>query len=179
MFPVTSKHSFTLIEVIVVLVIIMLLTGVAVMSLRGESPASALERNTREIEAFLEKVRFLCAESGRDYVVRFYPDKKMFCAHADFSEDELAEQEKDITESPLAERFYFSGDLEVFTVERAEEGAMENDYVELFRFYPSGGAICENRPGIRIEELAVFFDISFFSGQVISREGDGSGEDKL
>ena len=86
------KRHFTLIEVIVVLVIIMALTGIAVASLRGESPAAALERNSLEIESYLARVRFLCAESGRDYVVRFYPDKKIFCAHVDFSEEELGDR---------------------------------------------------------------------------------------
>ncbi|MBO5667622.1 MAG: prepilin-type N-terminal cleavage/methylation domain-containing protein [Lentisphaeria bacterium] len=173
----TLKRSFTLIEVIVVLVIIMLLTGVAVMSLRGESPAAALERNALEVEAFLARVRFLCAESGRDYVVRLYPDKKMFCAHADYNEEELQELEKDITESPASEKFVFPEDMEVFTVDE-EDSPAEHDYVELFRFYPTGGAVCLNRPGIRMEELARFFDISFFSGQVICLDGDGSGEEK-
>lgn len=172
------KRHFTLIEVIVVLVIIMALTGIAVASLRGESPAAALERNSLEIESYLARVRFLCAESGRDYVVRFYPDKKIFCAHVDFSEEELLEMEKDITESSSVQKFTFSEDVEVFTVESAEDGAMEHDYIELFRFYPSGGASCVNRPGIRIENLAKFFDISFFSGQLVIGDGDGEGVDK-
>jgi len=172
------KRHFTLIEVIVVLVIIMTLTGIAVASLRGESPAAALDRNSLEIEAYLAGVRFLCAESGRDYVVRFYPDKKIFCAHIDYTDDELLEMEKDITESSAVRKFTFAENIEVFTVEAVENGAMDEEYVELFRFYPSGGAACINRPGIRIENLAKFFDISFFSGQLIISDGDGEGVDK-
>lgn len=172
------KRHFTLIEVIVVLVIIMALTGIAVATLRGESPAAAVNRNSLEIEAFLARVRLLCAESGRDYVVRFYPDKKIFCAHVDYTEDEQADMEKDITESSAVQKFTFSEEVEVFTVEAAEEGNMEHDYIELFRFYPSGGASCINRPGIRIENIAKFFDISFLSGQVIISDGDGEGVDK-
>ena len=173
-----QKLHFTLIEVIVVLVIIMALTGIAVAALRGESPAAALDRNSLEIEAYLARVRFLCAESGRDYVVRFYPDKKIFCAHMDYTEDELQEMESDITESSSVQKFTFGEEVEVFTVESVEEGAMEEEYVELFRFFPSGGAACINRPGIRIDNLAKFFDISFFSGQVIIADGDGEGVEK-
>lgn len=171
------KRSFTLVEVIVVLVIIMLVTGIAVASLRGESPAAALNRKSLELEAFLAKVRFLCAESGRDYVVRFYPEKKIFCAHIDYTPEELQDMEKEITESSLSEKFDFADEFEVSTVEAAEEQAGEEEFVELFRFYPSGGAVCINRPVIRNDNLAKNFDISFFSGQLLSRDGDGSEEE--
>ena len=104
------KKSFTLIELVVVLVIMMVVTGIAVTAMRSETPSEILERNTLEIEAFLARVRYRCAESGRDYVVRFYPDKKIFCAHVDFSEEELLEMEKDITESVvLGEDRYING----------------------------------------------------------------------
>ena len=173
-----TKRFFTLVELIVVLVIIMLVTGIAVTSLRGESPSAALNRNSLELEAFLAKVRFLCAESGRDYVVRFYPDDRMWCAHIDYSDEELEEMETDLRRSGASERFVFPESVECFTVEGAEDGAMEHDYVEIFRFYPTGGASCINRPGIRIGNLARFFDISFFSGQLVGADGDGVGVSK-
>jgi len=172
------KRPFTLIEIVVVLVIMMLVTGIAVASLRGESPAAAIGRTSQELEAYLAKVRYRCAESGRDYVVRYYPDRKIFCAHMDYSDEELENMERDVVDSGASEIFKFSDDIEVFTVESAEEETTEHEYVELFRFYPSGGASCINRPGIRIEKLAKFFDISFFSGQLIISDGDGEDTDK-
>ena len=172
------RSVFTLVEIIVVLVIIMMITGIAVASLRGESPAVTLNRTSLEFEAFLARVRFLCAESGRDYVVRFYPDKKMFCSHIDYTDEELQDMEKEITDSHLSERFTLGDEVEFFTVEDAENGAMEQDYIEIFRFYPTGGASCINRPGLRVENLAKFFDISFFSGRLIVENGDGMGVDK-
>lgn len=172
------KGFFTLIEVIVVLVIIMLITGIAVASLRGESPSVKLNRTSLEFEAFLSRVRFLCAESGRDYVVRFYPDRKLIAAHPDYSEEEIEELENELPEGSNVQRFTFADDVEVFTVEAAEDGGMEEEYIELFRFYPTGGASCINRPGIRVEELSKFFDVSFFSGQVIHSDGDGEGVEK-
>lgn len=173
-----SQKNFTLIEVIVVLVVIMLITGIAVSALRGESPSVALERNVLEVEAYIARVRFLCAESGRDYVVRFYPDKKLLLGHIDYSEEELLEMPRDISESAAAERFTFGEEVEFFTVEGAEDGGMENDYVEIFRFYPTGGGACINRPGIRVENLEKFFDLSFFSGRLIIEDGDGTGVEK-
>ena len=172
------KKSFTLIELVVVLVIMMLVTGIAVSAVRSETPSEILERNVLEIEAYLARVRYRCAESGRDYVVRFYPDKKIFCAHIDYSAEELEKMENDVTESNGALKFSFSEELEVFTVESAEDESRDHEYVELFRFYPSGGAACINRPGIRIENQAKYFDISFFSGQLIIKNGDGAGEEK-
>ena len=50
------RKNFTLIEVIVVLVVIMLITGIAVSALRGESPSVALERNVLEVEAYIARV---------------------------------------------------------------------------------------------------------------------------
>ena len=172
------KSAFTLVEIIVVLVIIMLITGIAVASLRGESPSVKLNRTSLELEAFLARVRFLCAESGRDYVVHFYPDRKILAAHVDFTDEEKEELEDDIPESSQIQRFSFGDDVEVFTVEAAEDGGMEEEFIPVFRFYPSGGASCINRPGIRVENLAVFFDISFFNGQLIRSDGDGMGVEK-
>ena len=172
------KSVFTLVEIIVVLVIIMLITGIAVASLRGESPAVTLNRTSLEFEAFLARVRFLCAESGRDYLVRFYPDRKLVTAHVDFSEEEKENMEYEITESPDVQRFSFGDDIELFTVEAAEDGGMEGEFIELFRFYPAGGASCINRLGLRVENLSVFFDISFFNGQLIRSDGDGIGVEK-
>ena len=171
-----QRNSFTLIELVVVLVIMMLVTGIAVSAIRTETPSEILERNSLEIEAYLARVRYRCAESGRDYVVHFYPDKKMFCAHMDYSETELENMEQDVTESRSTLKFVFSEDIEVFTVESAEETVGNTEYVELFRFYPSGGASCINRPAIRIGELSKNFDISFFSGQLIINDGDGKGD---
>ena len=172
------KKSFTLIELVVVLVIMMVVTGIAVTAMRSETPSEILERNTLEIEAFLARVRYRCAESGRDYVVRLYPDKMMICAHVDYTDEELENMERDVTESKGTLTFTFTDGVEIFTVESAENESREHDYVELFRFYPSGGAARINRPGIRIEQLAKHFDISFFSGQLIVKDGDGEGEEK-
>ena len=172
------KSAFTLVEIIVVLVIIMLITGIAVASLRGESPSVTLNRTSLELEAFLARVRFLCAESGRDYVVHFYPDRKIFAAHVDFTDEEKENLEDEIPEGSQIQRFSFSDEIEVFTVDSVQNGGMEEEFIPLFRFYPSGGASCINRPGIRVENLAAFFDISFFNGQLIRSDGDGMGVEK-
>lgn len=170
------KRHFTLIEVVVVLVILMLITGIAVASFRSESPAMAMNRNTLELEAYLARVRFLCAESGRDYVVRYYPEENMLCAHIDYSPDELINMEKDITESSLSQRHSFGKEVEFSTVENAESAVSEEEYIEIFRFYPSGGASCVNRPVLKIGEINRYFEISFFSGQL--EYGDGDGREK-
>lgn len=172
------ESAFTLVEIIVVLVIIMLITGISVSALRGESPSVTLNRTSLEFEAFIARVRFLCAESGRDYVVHFYPEKKLIAAHVEFSDEEKENQEYEISENPEVQKFSLGDTVELFTVESDEEDTMEEEYIELFRFYPSGGGSCIRRPGFRVENLSAFFDISFFSGQLIRGDGDGTGVEK-
>ncbi len=172
------KRAFTLIEVIVVLVIIMLITGIAVSAMRGESPSQALERNTLELEAYCARVRFLCAESGRDYVVRYYPAENMLCAHVDYTDEELEELTEDIPESSAATKFKFGDEVEFFIAGEQDNYFADEEYVEIFRFYPTGGGACVNRPGIRIDELERYFDISYFSGNLTVHDGDGSREDE-
>ena len=50
----------------------------------------------------------------------------------------------------------------------------DSEYVEVFRFYPNGGAACITRPVFKCENLAKYFDISFLNGQLKSFDGDGS-----
>lgn len=172
------KRSFTLIELVVVLVIMMLVTGIAVTAMRSETPAEIMERNVLEFDAFIARVRYRCAESGRDYVVRYYPDKNLLCAHIDYSDEELENMEHDVTEAKGSFTFSFARELEFFTVESAEKESSEDEFVELFRFFPSGGGVRINRPGIRVEEKAKHFDISFFSGQLIVKDGEGEIEEE-
>ncbi|MBR7121814.1 MAG: hypothetical protein IKC94_06190 [Lentisphaeria bacterium] len=173
----THKH-FTLIEIVVVLVIIMLVTGIAVSAFRGESPSQLMDRTAIEIESYLAKVRFLCAESGRDYVVHYLPEEKVLCAHVAFSDEELENMKSGQDDVPGAVRYTLAEDVELFIIGKSEEFDSDDEQPELFRFYPTGGGVCVNRPGIRINELAKNFEISYLSGQLIVHDGDGSREEE-
>ena len=165
------RSKFTLIELIVALVIVSLLTALAVSSLREESPASVLNQQTLALEAWCAAIRYSCAEKGVDYAVRFLPDKKLFYACIAENSDET--EPAAVPESgPMV--MQFSERVEISTVEMAEDEARESEFVEIFRFYPNGGASCSNRPVIKCEKLARYFDVSFLNGQLKNFDGDGS-----
>ncbi|MBE6399793.1 MAG: prepilin-type N-terminal cleavage/methylation domain-containing protein [Lentisphaerae bacterium] len=165
------RSTFTLIELIIVLVIIGMLTALAVSSLRDESPASVVNRQSLALEAWCATVRYVCAEKGVDYAVRFMPEEKYLyaCPVEDDAETSPAEPPDS---GPM--RFNLPEKMEISTVERAEDTARDTDYVEIFRFYPGGGAACSNRLVFKLEESAKYFDISFFNGQLKIHDGDGS-----
>ena len=165
------RSTFTLIELIIVLVIIGLLTALAVTSLRDEPPASVLNRQSLALEAWCATVRYVCAEKGTDYAVRFMPEEKFLyaCPVEDDPENAPAEPPES---GPM--RFSLPDKMEISTVERAEDSARDTDHVEIFRFYPGGGAACINRPVFKLEDNAKYFDISFFNGQLKIHDGDGS-----
>ncbi|MCI5779498.1 MAG: hypothetical protein MR051_06770 [Lentisphaeria bacterium] len=164
------RRRFTLVELIVVLVIVLLLTALAVTSLRGESPASALNRQALELESWCAAVRYRCAEQGCDYSVRLMPEERFFYACA--VEDEGESGTPPPESGPM--RLNLPENTEVATAAVAETVARETGYVEIFRFYPSGGGVCVNRPVIRVGRLAKNFEVLFLSGRLQSADGDGT-----
>ena len=162
-------RKFTLVELIVVLVIIALLTGLAVSSLRSESPASQMNRQALALEAWCAAVRYRCAEEGRDYVIRFLPETKFL--YACIPAEEGSEEPEPPESGAL--RLDFPEGFEISTVEGAELEAREKEYVELFRFFPGGGGVCLNRPVLKLDNRNKYFDLTFLSGQLRSHDGDG------
>ncbi len=165
------SRKFSLVELIVVLVIISLLSAVAVSTLREESPASVLNKNVLAFEAWCAQIRYVCAENGRDMVIFLSPEGKFFFAA------QMPLPEEGITPpdaGPL--KFNVPEKMEISTVESAEFAVGESEYIEVFRFYPSGGGVCINRPVIKVENLAKNLDMSFFKGTLVVADGDGTQE---
>ena len=72
------RHYFTLLELSVVIVILVLLTTVASVYIRRERKAHEFERSLRDFQVFCARAR---AATMRDAVMRkivFYPDEQMF-----------------------------------------------------------------------------------------------------
>ena len=76
-----------------IIALISIVTGLAVASFRGESPAQLLERASLEFRAYCAGVRYRAAEEGREWGVYFNPETRTFSARAILSAEELDEQE--------------------------------------------------------------------------------------
>ena len=95
------RNSFTLIEVLVVMAIISVATGLAVATFRGESPVQLLERTSLEFQAFCARVRYRAAEEGREWGVYFDPETRTFSARPVLSAAELEALESSGEEESL------------------------------------------------------------------------------
>lgn len=176
------RRNFTLVELVVAIAIVTLTLAVAVASLRGESPAQKMERTVYEISAFCARVRFRAAEEGRDWVLKFNPEAGRFYATA-VSEEEGEENivpgdesgkhvsqknEADPDAPPLPQL-----DLKLdksFTFETAEgiEGQLHNgEELEIFRFFPDGGASGSQKLVLKLGGMQKVFHISKLTGRVL------------
>ena len=72
------KCGFTLLELVAAIAIIALATGLAVSTLRTESPVQKLARAGLQFEEFCMRVRFQALENGADRIVAFHPEEKRF-----------------------------------------------------------------------------------------------------
>lgn len=178
------RKRFTLIELVVAIAIVTLTLAIAVTALRGESPAQKMERTVHEISAFCARVRFRSAEEGRDWVLKYNPAGGNFYATAVDPEEETAsfipgddsgrfssakkEKETDPDAPPLPRL-----DLKLdksFTFETAEgsENQLGNgEELEVFRFFPDGGASGSSKLLLKLGGMQKVFHISKLTGRVL------------
>ena len=179
------KRVFTLVELVVAIAIVTLTLAIAVTALRGESPAQKMERSVHEISAFCARIRFRSAEEGRDWVLKFNPEERRFYATAvaDDQEQEgfvpgdnsgkfLNEKNASGDEVPTLPRLDLKLDKS-FTFETAEgvEGELGNgEELEVFRFFPDGGASGMRELTFRCHTLEKKYTISPLSGRLLMQK---------
>jgi prepilin-type N-terminal cleavage/methylation domain-containing protein len=177
-----AVNAFTLIELVVAIAIIALTLAVAVAALRGESPAQKMERTVHEISAFCARVRFRAAEEGRDWVLKFNPEAGRFYAVAVSEEEEeenivpgdqsgkyLSQKKEAESDAPPLPQLDLKLDKS-FTFETAEgiEGQLHNgEELEIFRFFPDGGASGSQKLVLKLGEMQKVFHISKLTGRVL------------
>ena len=167
--------------------IIALTLGIAVTSLRGESPAQKLERTVYEFSAFCSRVRFRAAEEGRDWVVKYDPEEG-FSATAIPDEDRetplvpgdasgkyastKARKNEDDTDAPALPviRFKLDKDFVFETPGEAENQLANDEQLEIFRFFPDGGASGNHAVVLKLGGLQKVFSISKLTGRVLISE---------
>lgn len=182
-----GRRSFTLIELVVAIAIIALTLGIAVASLRGESPAQKLERTVYEFSAFCSRVRFRAAEEGRDWVVRYDPEEG-FSASAVPDEEEApplvpgdasgkyasskAPKDENDSDAPVLPvlRFKLDKDFVFETPDEVENQLANNEQLEIFRFFPDGGASGSHAVMLKLGGLQKVFSVSKLTGRVLISE---------
>ena len=178
-----AESPFTLIELVVAIAIIALTLAVAVAALRGESPAQKMERTVFEISSFCARVRYRAAEDGRDWVLKYNPEEGKFYATA-VAEEENSEnivpgdesgkhvarkEENDDPDVPPLPRMDLKLDKSfVFeTAENAEGELANGEELEIFRFFPDGGASGSQKLVLKLGGMQRVFHISKLTGRVM------------
>ena len=165
-----------------VISILALASSLAVATFRGESPARQMENASLQFEAFCAKVRFNAMENGEDRIVLLNPDTRQFLVKIP---EEF--QPKDSEEATTGEKEPYSADgenrvflpkwtlPENFTLERADfdpSELSEDGTLELFRFFPDGGASGRRSLELKYKNLRRTFDISPLTGLITSKEDE-------
>ena len=128
----SRRKPFTLVEVVVVIVIMVLTGAVAVSAMRTDSTSRLLRRTTADFRSLCSRVRYKAMEMGEDRMVVYDPETRLFSmARPIRNQEEYLEYEDGFV--PLdGARWELPEEFELTTD--------ENRPLEVFRFYPDGGA---------------------------------------
>ena len=168
------RNTFTLIEMIVVLAIMLVVVSIVISTFSGDEPAIVLDNAALEFESYLAQVRYRAAETGRDYVVKYPYGGEYLVASPDYTQNELARIELD-NETVIEElKFPIPRSCRMITESGAEKIIAQEALLEVMRFFPGGGGGVSHRLVMKCGELSRSFDISFLTGRLIKSEEDFS-----
>ena len=160
----SRRKPFTLVEVVVVIVIMVLTGAVAVSAMRTDSTSRLIKRTTSEFRSLCSRVRYKAMEMGEDRMVVYDPEKRLFSmARPIRNQEEYLEYEDGFV--PLdGAKWELPEEFELTTE--------ENRPVEVFRFYPDGGASGKWNLNLAVEGKDVMMEIGVakLTGAVVSRE---------
>ena len=126
------KNPFTLVEVVVVIVIMLVTGGIAISAMRTDSTSRLIRRSTNDFRSLCSRARYKAMEMSEDRMVVYMPEEHMF-----YLARPVANQEE-----AMENEFGFVV-LKTMKWELPEEFELtteDSDPVEVFRFYPDGGA---------------------------------------
>lgn len=170
------RRGFTLLELVAAIAIIALAVGLAVSTLRTESPVQRLNSAGLQFEEFCMRVRFQALENGADRIVAFNPGEKQFFMRipAEFVPEEEPESSEGLLPAESAKTIVPEWKLpEQFDLGESlfeESDLDENGTVELFRFFPDGGASGRRRFELHFRTLRRIFEISPLTGRLTVRD---------
>ena len=165
----SRRKPFTLVEVVVVIVIMVLTGAVAVSALRTDSTSRLIRRTTNEFRSLCSRVRYKAMEMGEDRMVVYDPEKRIFS---------MARPTQNLEEEMEYEDGFVPLDGAKWELpEEFELTTDENRPLEVFRFYPDGGASGKWNLTLAVagKDIAMEISVAKLTGAVISRE-KGRGE---
>ena len=162
----SRRKPFTLVEVVVVIVIMVLTGAVAVSAMRTDSTSRLIKRTTSEFRSLCSRVRYKAMEMGEDRMVIYDPERHLF-----FMGRPVANQEEALE--------YEYGFVPLNTAkwdlpEEFELTTENSDPVEVFRFYPDGGASGTSL-NLGCQGHSVMIGVAKLTGAVIAYDR-GEGE---
>ena len=188
--PVPEGRTFTLIELVVTITIIILTISIVSSTIRKESPSQVLDRMGLEFRAYCARVRYRACESGRDWVVSYDPDEKNFSASpgkyerfrmpgtdAGLSGRAAEDDDEEETDETYAEGGVYAPlvwklpeGVEFTTEDSAEDSLMVGEKLEVFRFFPDGGGSGSGHLELRCGDLSRIFRITRLTGRLVMME---------
>ena len=149
----------------VVIVIMVLVGTIAVMSIRSESMTVVLKRTRNEFCSLCSRIRFKAMESGQDRMVVYDPEKRMFFMGRPPANMEEQNEAGD-------DGFIIEEDVKWQMPEEFELTTEDNHPLEVFRFYPDGGASGRWKLTLasKDNEFGIVIEVARLTGAVTVRE---------
>ena len=161
----SRRKPFTLVEVVVVIVIMLVTGGIAVSAMRTDSTARLIKSSTNDFRSLCSRVRFKAMEMCEDRMVVYVPDEHMFyMARPVANQEEAMEYEYGFVILKTA-RWELPKEFELTTE--------DNDPVEVFRFYPDGGASGTSLT-LACKGHSVMIGVAKLTGAVVAQDGGES-----
>ena len=160
----SRRKPFTLVEVVVVIVIMVLTGAVAVSAMRTDSTSRLIRRTTNEFRSLCSRVRYKAMEMGEDRMVVYDPEKRIFS---------MARPTQNLEEEMDYEDGFVPLDGAKWELpEEFELTTDENRPLEVFRFYPDGGASGKWNLTLAVagKDIAMEISVAKLTGAVVSRE---------
>ena len=166
----SKRKPFTLVEIVVVIVIMVLVGTIAVLAVRSESMTILLKRTSNEFRSLCSRARFKAMESGQDRMIVYDPEKRMFyMARPPANEEERNEYD---------EGFVIMREVKWEMPDAFELTTEDNAPLEVFRFYPDGGASGQWRLNLasKDNDFGIVIEVARLTGAVTVRERERGEE---
>ena len=161
----SRRKPFTLVEVVVVIVIMVLTGTIAIGAMHTDSTSRLIRSTTNDFRALCSRVRYKAMEMSEDRMVVYVPEEHMFyIARPVANQEEAMEYEEGFVTLKDSFKWELPKEFELTTD--------ENDPIEVFRFYPDGGASGRWKLNLAFsgKDRVVVIEVAKLTGSVISYE---------